>query len=34
MIAAYALVHKFTVVTRNTRDFECFHVPLFNPCGK
>lgn len=31
MIAATALVHKLTVVTRNVRDFECFHVPLFNP---
>jgi len=31
MIAASALVHKLTVVTRNVRDFERFHVPLFNP---
>ncbi len=34
MIAACALVHKLTVVTRNIRDFECFQVPLFNPFGK
>jgi len=31
MIAATALVHKLTVVTRNVRDFERFHVNLFNP---
>ena len=31
MIAATALVHKLTVVTRNVRDFKRFHVPLFNP---
>ena len=31
MIAACALVHKLTVVTRNVRDFERFQVPLFNP---
>jgi len=31
MIAASALVHKLTVVTRNVRDFERFQVPLFNP---
>lgn len=31
MIAASALVHKFTVVTRNTRDFDRFQVPVFNP---
>ena len=31
MIAASALVHKLTVVTRNVRDFKRFHVPLFNP---
>ena len=31
MIAASALVHKLTVVTRNTRDFERFQVTLFNP---
>ena len=33
MIAATAIVHKLTVVTRNTRDFERFNVPLFNPFG-
>ncbi|GLQ95461.1 type II toxin-antitoxin system VapC family toxin [Dyella acidisoli] len=31
MIAATAIVHKLTVVTRNTRDFERFQVPLLNP---
>jgi toxin FitB len=31
MIAACALVHKLTVVTRNIRDFERFDVPIFNP---
>ena len=31
MVAATALVHKLTVVTRNVRDFERFQVPLFNP---
>ncbi len=31
MIAASALVHKLTVVTRNVRDFERFQVPIFNP---
>jgi predicted nucleic acid-binding protein len=31
MIAATALVHDFTVVTRNVRDFAPFRVPLFNP---
>jgi predicted nucleic acid-binding protein len=31
MIAATAMVHKLTVVTRNFRDFERFQVPLFNP---
>ena len=31
MIAASALVHKLTVVTRNIRDFEPFQVPVFNP---
>ncbi len=31
MIAATALLHKMTVVTRNERDFERFQVPLFNP---
>jgi predicted nucleic acid-binding protein len=31
MIAATALRHKLTVVTRNVRDFERFNVPIFNP---
>lgn len=33
MIAASAIVHKLTVITRNVRDFERFNVPLFNPFG-
>jgi len=31
MIAAIALVHGLTVVTRNDKDFDCFGVELFNP---
>lgn len=31
MIAATAMVHKLTVVTRNVRDFKRFDVPVFNP---
>ncbi len=31
MIAATAIVHKLTVVTRNVRDFERFQVHLLNP---
>jgi toxin FitB len=31
MIAATALKHKLTVVTRNVRNFERFNVPIFNP---
>ncbi len=31
MIAATALVHNLTVVTRNVRDFETFGVNVFNP---
>jgi predicted nucleic acid-binding protein len=31
MIAATALVHRLTVVTRNVRDFEPMGVPLLNP---
>jgi predicted nucleic acid-binding protein len=31
LIGATALVHNFTVVTRNLRDFERLEVPAFNP---
>ncbi|MGH9629302.1 MAG: type II toxin-antitoxin system VapC family toxin [Bryobacteraceae bacterium] len=31
MLAATARVHRLTVVTRNTRDFAPFGVPLLNP---
>lgn len=31
MIAATALQHCLTVVTRNIRDFECFGVPTLDP---
>ena len=31
LIAATALVHGFTVVTRNVRDFEPMNVPLIDP---
>lgn len=31
MIAATALTHHLTVVTRNTQDFAGFNVPLLNP---
>ncbi len=31
MIAATALVHHLTVVTRNVRDFSRFEVPVLNP---
>lgn len=31
LIAAVAIVHRLTVVTRNTRDFEQLKVPLLNP---
>ena len=33
MIAATAVVHQLTVVTRNVRDFEDFGVPTLNPFG-
>ena len=33
MIAATALSHKLTVVTRNVRDFERFDVAILNPFG-
>ena len=32
LIAATALVHGLTVVTRNVVDFELTQVPLLNPC--
>ena len=31
LIAATALVHRMTVVTRNTREFEAMGVPVINP---
>ena len=31
MIAATAMVHNLTVVTRNVRDFDQFGVAIFNP---
>lgn len=31
MIAATALIHNLTVVTRNVRDFERFNVSIINP---
>jgi predicted nucleic acid-binding protein len=31
MLAATARVHRLTVVTRNTRDFKLFEVPVFDP---
>ena len=34
LIAACALVHKLTVVTRNVRDFAPFDVPVLNPFEK
>lgn len=33
LIAATALVHGMTVVTRNVADFEAARVEIFNPCG-
>ena len=34
MIAAVAIVHRLTVVTRNVRDFDQFGVPVLNPFTK
>lgn len=34
MIAATAILHKLTVVTRNVRDFKRFPVFVFNPFGR
>ncbi len=31
MLAATARIHRLTVVTRNTRDFKTFGVPVFDP---
>ena len=31
MVAATAIRHELTVVTRNVRDFRDFEVPVFNP---
>ena len=31
LIAAVATVHRLTVVTRNTRDFQHLNVPTLNP---
>ena len=31
MIAAVAIIHRLTVVTRNVRDFEHFAVPILDP---
>jgi predicted nucleic acid-binding protein len=31
MLAATARIHRLTVVTRNTRDFKPFEVPVFDP---
>ena len=34
MVAATAVVHRLTVVTRNVADFEHFGVPLLNPFSR
>ncbi len=34
LIAATALVHEFTVVTRNVADFRIFEVPLLDPFAR
>ena len=34
MLAATAIVHRLIVVTRNTRDFQAFKIPLFNPFAR
>jgi predicted nucleic acid-binding protein len=31
MLAATARIHRMTVVTRNTKDFHLFEVPVFDP---
>jgi predicted nucleic acid-binding protein len=31
LLAATARIHRLTLVTRNTRDFQSFHVPTLNP---
>jgi toxin FitB len=31
MLAATARIHRLTVVTRNTKDFQLFEVPVFDP---
>jgi|688.fasta_scaffold02929_22 predicted nucleic acid-binding protein len=31
LIAASAIVHRLTIVTRNTKDFEGLDIPLINP---
>lgn len=31
LLAATAIEHNLTVATRNTKDFEAAHVPVFNP---
>jgi len=31
LLAATARIHRLTLVTRNTRDFQSLHVALLNP---